>query len=106
MLTFIKLIHTIIWVIMAVASLYILYAGLTNTSNMVLVYAILLLALETLVLIFNRWTCPLTPMAKNYTSDRKDNFDIYLPNWLAKYNKIIFGGIFVTGLCLIIIRML
>ncbi len=30
--------------------------------------------------------------------DRRDNFDIYLPLWLARYNKLIFGWLFVAGL--------
>ena len=105
LITIIKLIHTVIWAIMAAASMYILYAGLTNTFDILLVISITLLILETLVLIINKWTCPLTPLAKNYTSDRKDNFDIYLPNWLAKYNKLIFGTIFVVGLVLVILRV-
>ncbi|MBS3086965.1 hypothetical protein J4226_00030 [Candidatus Pacearchaeota archaeon] len=85
---------------MASASLYILYAGLTNTLNSTLLILIILLATETTVLLFNKWTCPLTPLAEKYTKNRSHNFDIYLPNWLAKYNKIIFGTIFVIGIIL------
>jgi hypothetical protein len=36
-------------------------------------------------------------MAARYTDDRADNFDIYLPLWLARYNKHIFGFLFVVG---------
>jgi hypothetical protein len=28
---------------------------------------------------------------------RRDNFDIYLPLWLARRNKAIFGALFVLG---------
>ena len=42
--------------------------------------------------------CPMTAVAARYTTDRADNFDIYLPLWLARYNKHIFGGLFVAGL--------
>jgi hypothetical protein len=28
--------------------------------------------------------CPLTGIAARYTDDRRDNFDIYLPPWLAR----------------------
>lgn len=102
MLRIIKLIHTLIWAVMALASFYILYAGLTNTFNSILYISIFLLVTETIVLLFNKWTCPLTPLAKKYTSEKNDNFDIYLPNWLAKYNKIIFGTIFTVGVFLVI----
>jgi hypothetical protein len=36
-------------------------------------------------------------MAARYTDDRADNFDIYLPLWLARYNKHVFGFLFVAG---------
>jgi hypothetical protein len=42
--------------------------------------------------------CPLTGVAARYTDDRRDNFDIYLPLWLARYNKLIFGSLFAAGL--------
>ncbi|MBK6688923.1 MAG: hypothetical protein IPG45_30935 [Deltaproteobacteria bacterium] len=29
---------------------------------------------------------------------RADNFDIFLPLWLARYNKHIFGGLYVLAL--------
>lgn len=102
MIKIIKFTHTLIWAVMAFASFYILYAGITNTFNIILFISIILLFIETMVLLFNKWTCPLTPLAKKYTSNRNDNFDIYLPNWLAKHNKIIFGLIFAIGMILVI----
>jgi hypothetical protein len=53
---------------------------------------------EVLVLAVNGMRCPLTAVAARYTSDRADNFDIYLPLWLARYNKRVFGSLFVAGL--------
>lgn len=87
---------------MASASLYILYAGITQTFNTILWASIALLIFESAVLIANRWTCPLTPLAMKYTPDRSDNFDIYLPPLVAKHNKTIFGAIFITGLLLVL----
>jgi hypothetical protein len=49
------------------------------------------------VLAINGGKCPLTDLAARYTTDRVHNFDIYLPNWLAQHNKIIFGALFVAG---------
>ena len=46
---------------------------------------------------FNRLRCPLTGVAARYTEDRQDNFDIYLPLWVARYNKQIFGTVYVVG---------
>jgi hypothetical protein len=52
---------------------------------------------EVAVLVINRWRCPLTSVAARYTDDRRDNFDIYLPEWLAKHNKLIFGALYLAG---------
>jgi len=55
---------------------------------------------EVFVLAFNGWRCPLTAVAARYTDDRRDNFDIYLPQWLARYNKLVFGVLYVAGMLL------
>ena len=39
----------------------------------------------------------LSDLAARFTDDRAHNFDIYLPNWLAQHNKVIFGALFVAG---------
>lgn len=90
--------------VMAFASFYVLYCGITNTFNIFLWMSIILLLTETVILLFNGWACPLTHVAEKHTANRKDNFDIYLPNWLAKYNKLIFGTVFTIGLILVIIN--
>lgn len=102
-LILIKGLHTAIWLVMAGASFYILYCGISGRRDIVLWVSIGLLILETLVLLANRWTCPLTPIAMKYTDNRQDNFDIYLPIAIARYNKFIFGSIFLLGLALVII---
>jgi hypothetical protein len=50
------------------------------------------------VLWLNGWRCPLTDMAARYTQDRRANFDLYLPEWLARHNKEIFGPLYGVGL--------
>jgi hypothetical protein len=50
-----------------------------------------------LILAVNKGRCPLTNLAGRYTRDRTDNFDIYLPLWLARHNKMIFGTLFLLG---------
>ena len=48
--------------------------------------------------------CPLTNFAARYAHERTDNFDIYLPVWLARHNKSIFGFQFVMGELILIWR--
>jgi hypothetical protein len=43
-------------------------------------------------------------IAARYTSDRSANFDIYLPRWIARYNKEIFGSLFAVGLSFTLVR--
>jgi hypothetical protein len=63
-----------------------------------------LVLLEVLVLVVNGMRCPLTAVAARYTEDRRENFDIYLPLWLARYNKVIFGWLFGAGLAFTLAR--
>jgi uncharacterized protein (DUF983 family) len=58
--------------------------------------------LEVLVLAVTRWTCPLTPVGARFTDDRRDNFDIFLPEWLARHNKTVFGGLYLAGVALLL----
>lgn len=104
MLTFVKILHTLVWAIMATAVFYILYAGITKTYDLWLWISLILLSAESLVLMLNRWACPLTSVAARYTAVREPNFDIYLPRFLAQYNKQIFGSLFILSLILLIFR--
>jgi polyferredoxin len=64
----------------------------------------LLIVSEIFIILFNNWRCPITPIAEKYTKARKSNFDIYLPEWLAKYNVKIFSGIIVVELLILSIK--
>lgn len=57
-----------------------------------------MVVVECIVLAANHGRCPLTGVAARYTEERTANFDIYLPLWLARHNKTIFGTLFVTGI--------
>jgi hypothetical protein len=63
-----------------------------------------IILVEIIVLVLNGWQCPLTGVAARYTDDRQDNFDIYLPAWLARYNKAIFGSLLVAGEFIVLLR--
>ena len=52
---------------------------------------------EVLVLADNGWRRPMTSVAGRLTDERRANFDIYLPVWLAKHDKLIFGALYVAG---------
>lgn len=47
---------------------------------------------------FNGMRCPPTGVAAQFTEERRDNFDIDLPEWLARRNKTVFGLLYVVGI--------
>lgn len=92
----IKLVHTAAWALFAGAILLIPVAAVLGAWTAAL-FLIGLVLLECLILVANRMRCPLTGVAARYTDDRRPNFDIYLPEWLAQYNKHIFGTLYIVG---------
>ena len=93
----IKVLHTVVWAIMAGAIVAIPVASYAGRLRWAAVLSALVMV-EVVVLALNRLRCPLTGIAARYTSDRRANFDIYLPLWLATWNKQVFGTLFVIGL--------
>lgn len=94
----IKLLHTLIWA--AFAGFILAIPVLVARRQLGIAAALAAIVMvEVIVLALNRWTCPLTPVAARYTDDRRANFDIYLPEKLARYNKHIFGPLY--GLALV-----
>lgn len=96
MLPAIKLLHTVIWALLAGSIVALPVAGVLRRFRWAAIITVLIL-LECGVLAANGGRCPLTDLAAKYTADRRSNFDIYLPNWLAEHNKVIFGTLFVAG---------
>jgi polyferredoxin len=96
-LRIIKAVHTAIWAFFASCVLAIpIFAWHGEYAHATMFIGVVFV--ELLVLVFNRWRCPLTSIAARYTADRRDNFDIYLPEWLARHNKLIFGVLYMVGL--------
>ena len=101
----IKLAHTLIWVFFVAVIFYIVYSGITDSVTIYTWIGIGLIIGEGLVLFMFKMYCPLTVIARNYSDSIKDNFDIFLPNWLAKHNKVIFTSIFIIGLIFVMARV-
>lgn len=102
-LTLIKVAHTIVWVffVACIAAIWI-FAARGEFSDAALSIGIVLA--EIVVLALNDWKCPLTAVAARHTEDRRANFDIYLPRWLARHNKSIFGTLYLAGIAFTLAR--
>lgn len=104
-LRWIKIIHTLIWIFFNVVIFYMLFAAITNRLDIWLWLGFALILLEGLTLAAFRLYCPLTVMARRYSDSTRHNFDIYLPEWLAKYNKQIYTSIVVITALIVVYRL-
>lgn len=104
-LIIIKIAHTAIWIFFNVVIFYMLYAVIVNKLDKWLWMGYAFIILEGFTLLLFKFFCPLTLMARKYSNSAKDNFDIYLPNWLAKYNKLIYTVIMVIIIIITFYRL-
>ncbi len=104
-LTAIRLGHTVIWAFFVACILAIPFFTVTSHFTIAALFAAIV-AGEVAVLVLNRMQCPLTALAARYTADRRANFDIYLPEWLARNNKQIFGTLYVSSVLFLLVRWL
>ena len=104
-LTLIKTIHTAIWIFFNVVIFYFLYAVIVDKIDIWVWVCLGLIALEAIVLMLFKQICPVTLIARKYSDSAKDNFDIFLPNWLAKYNKQIYSVIVFIAIIILIYRL-
>ncbi len=78
-----------VWIFFNTVIFYMLYAVIVNKLDALLWIGYLLVGLEGLILVVFKCSCPITIIARKYSISSKDNFDIYLPNWLAKRTVLI-----------------
>jgi hypothetical protein len=105
-LILIKIIHTLVWIFFNLVIFYMLYAVITDKIDIWLWTGYGLIVLEGLVLLICNHYCPLTLLARKYSNSTKDNFDIYLPERLARHNKLIYTSIVIILFILTIIRII
>ena len=101
----VRLLHTAVWTAFAGCIVAIPALAWQGRFGVAVVLAATVLG-EVVVLWLNQWRCPLTAVAARYTDDRSANFDIYLPEWLARYNKEICGPLYVVGVAYAVARYL
>ena len=92
----IKIVHTAVWVFFAgcIVALPVL-AWMGRFMPAAILSGVIWV--ECCVLALNHWRCPMTDLAAKYTDNRSPDFDIYMPVWLAKHNKEVFGTLFVVN---------
>lgn len=104
-LTLIKTIHTAIWIFFNIVMAYLIYAVAMDRIDHWVWICLSLFVLEGVVLLVFKYRCPFTILAHRYSDSSRDNFDIYLPNWLAKYTKVIYTGLLVIVVLILALRL-
>lgn len=99
----IKVAHTVVWAFFVGCIFAIPAMGILGRFRMAWILCGVVLV-ECLALAANRGQCPLTPIAAQYTTERHLGFDSYLPEWVARWNKELFGAIFVIGVIFVLWR--
>jgi hypothetical protein len=101
----IKWAHTLVWALLAGCILAIPWVSWRG-AHRAAAWLTAVVAVELVVVVLNHGRCPLTSAAARYTEDRRDNFDIYLAEWLARYNMLVFGALYVAGVVFALARWL
>ena len=103
-LLFLKTLHTFIWAVFVLMIAYILYSGITDRVSWFTYVSIAAVIIEGIVLLIFKWKCPITVVARKYSDDHEDGFDIFLPRFIAKHNKTIFLTLYVIGVIIVVVR--
>lgn len=101
----IKLIHTAVWIFYNIVIFYMLYAAIRGRIGGMLWTGYALVVLEGIILAIFGFVCPLTLLARKYSASTKANFDIYLPEWLAKHTKVIYTVLVGLITLIVVIRL-
>jgi len=64
---------------------YILYCAIARRYDWTLLAALMVIAIEGLVLLFNHGQCPFTRLARKYGDPNGSVTDIFLPMWCARH---------------------
>lgn len=99
----IKVAHTAIWGLFVGCIMGMPVAGALRRFDLARWMAGAVL-LECAALAANRGQCPLTPIAARFSEDRTLGFDIYLPGWLLRRHKTIFGTLFAVNMVVVILE--
>lgn len=101
----VKLLHTAIWLFFNIVIGYMLWAVIRDRLDRWFWLGWVLILCEALTLWAFRFYCPLTVWARRYSDSARANFDIYLPEWLARNNQRIYTAIMVVIGVLTLVRL-
>jgi hypothetical protein len=105
-ITFIKSVHSIVFIIMATANLLIFYAAITGRITTATWISLLIMLGEGIALALNGGRCPLTVYAERQGALKGSVTDIFLPKWCADKIFPVCGSLLVLSLLILATRLL
>lgn len=103
-LFFIKFAHSLIFWWQAACLVYLLYAGITATFNILVLLAVVSILINGLLLLLNKGRCPFTTLAERQGAESGSVTDIFLPDCIARNIFRVSFPFFILELILLGIR--
>lgn len=102
----IQLSHTFIFFALTASIFYLLYSAIANRLTRWTGIALASLLVESAVMLFNNWQCPLRGWAEALGAERGSVTDIFLPRWLADRIFTLCTPLYAVGFIGVTIRYL
>ncbi|MGG6241591.1 hypothetical protein ACQ4N7_23440 [Nodosilinea sp. AN01ver1] len=106
LLAWVRLFHTLVFVVMFGSILFLLYCGLTNQLTIWTAIAFGLISIEVVIYAGNGFRCPLRTWAEDLTPPGQTIQDIYLPPWLSARVVAISTPLLGLACLLLLVRLL
>jgi hypothetical protein len=104
MLALIRMVHTVIFLILAGAVFYLLFCGIVGIRGGGVSICMVLVFAEAVVFLGNGRKCPLTALAQKYGAEKGYVFDTFIPESLTRYTFPFFTTVLMISLVLIAAR--
>lgn len=93
----IQLTHTLVFFALTASIFYLLYSAIANRITRWTKIALGALLVESAIMIFNNWQCPLRGWAEALGAERGSVTDIFLPRWLADRIFVLCTPLYLVG---------
>lgn len=100
----IRAVHTTIYIILAIAVVFLLVSAIFGYFGPLLLIALIVTGIEVIIFVASGMRCPLTGLAKKYGAEKGYVFDTFLPESITRYTFRFFGLLLVIGLLLLALR--
>lgn len=102
---YIKLIHSLLFFLIGISTIFVFVTAALDQINSLTWWALAVVVIELLALMFNSWRCPLTDLAEQQGAEVGSVADLFLPKWLSDHLFTIFAILFVITCLLLVWRV-